>query len=58
MMRTNRKPQKETANMTIRKMSLTTGLALLIVLAGLAGAQAIGTEDIYLSASGSGTAGG
>ena len=44
--------------MTIRKMSLTTGLALLIVLAGLAGAQAIGTEDIYLSASGSGTAGG
>jgi hypothetical protein len=28
------------------------------VLAGLAGAQAIGTEDIYLSASGSGNAGG
>ena len=44
--------------MTMRKMSLTTGLALLIALAGLAGAQAIGTEDIYLSASGSGNAGG
>ena len=58
MMRNNRKSRKETATTTIRKMTLTTGLALLVALAGLAGAQAIGTEDIYISASGSGNAGG
>ena len=46
MKKINVEPQKETATMTIRKISLTTSLALLIVLAGVAGAQAVGTEDI------------
>lgn len=42
----------------IRKMTHHTGLSLFIMLAGLVGAQATGTEKIYISASGSGTAGG
>jgi len=43
--------------MTTRKMMIAAAAGLTIILASLASAQFTGTEDIYISASGSGTAG-